>query len=407
MNLSLCMIVRDEEENLRDCLLSLRDSFDEIIVVDTGSKDRTPRLAKEMGAKVFYFPWQDDFSAARNASLSYAQGDWIFWMDADDRITPQEAQKIRGLIGEDVKKAFSFKVINEGTQEEFYQLRLFPKLPGVKFEGAIHEQVEGSLRRLGVEVEPKEVVINHLGYADGGKKRKDLRNLKFLKEWLNKHPRDFYSSFQLASTYDSLGERQKALELTRKLLENPRFPAFSEELYLYTHLLEAKLYYELGEEGKSMVSLHNALQKEESFWPAKFYLGELLCLKKNFSKALPYLQEVKKIEPKTINLPLPIPLMKVKTDYWLGICYEETNQISQAIGAYQRCISHKPDSFIPYFRLGKLFLKRNRKEEAMALIEKSIEMAGGEGVSPLRNLSEPHSAAKPQPNTSHGLHGFH
>ncbi len=374
--LSLCMIVRDEEENLRDCLLPLRDSFDEIIVVDTGSKDRTLQLAKEMGAKVFHFPWQDDFSAVRNASLSYAQGDWIFWMDADDRLAQNEAQKIRELAGADVKRAFSFKVVNQGTQEEFYQLRLFPKLPGVKFEGPIHEQIEGSLGRLGIEVEPKEIVINHLGYADWERKRrKDLRDLKILKEWLAKNREDFYSGFQLASTYDAIGEPEKALELTRKSLENPRFSAFSEELFLYTHLLEAKLYYELGEEGKSMASLHNALQKEESFWPAKFYLGELLCLKKNFSKALPYLQEVKKIEPKTINLPLPIPLMKVKTDYWLGICYEETNQISQAIGAYQRCISHKPDSFIPYYRLGKLFLKRNRKEEAMALIEKSIEMA--------------------------------
>ncbi len=374
--LSLCMIVRDEEENLRDCLLPLRDSFDEIIVVDTGSKDRTLQLAKEMGAKVFHCPWQDDFSAVRNASLSYAQGDWIFWMDADDRLAQNEAQKIRELAGADVKRAFSFKVVNQGTQEEFYQLRLFPKLPGVKFEGPIHEQVEGSLSRLGIEVEPKEIVINHLGYADWERKRrKDLRDLKILKEWLAKNRDDFYSGFQLASTYDAIGEPEKALELTRRSLENPRFPAFSAELFLYTHLLEAKLYYELGEEGKSMAALHNALQKEESFWPAKFYLGELLCLKKNFSKALPYLQEVKKIEPKTINLPLPIPLMKVKTHYWLGICYEETNQISQAIGAYQRCISHKPDSFIPYYRLGKLFLKRNRKKEAMFLIEKSIEMA--------------------------------
>lgn len=374
--LSLCMIVRDEEENLRDCLLPLYDSFDEIIVVDTGSRDQTPQLAKKMGAKIFHFPWQDDFSAARNVSLSYAQGDWIFWMDADDRITPNEAQKIRELAGADVKRAFSFKVVNQGTQKEFYQLRLFPKLPGVKFEGPIHEQVEGSLSRLGIEVEPKEIVINHLGYADWERRRrKDLRDLKILKEWLAKNRDDFYSGFQLASTYDAIGEPEKALELTRRSLENPKFPAFSEELFLYTHLLEAKLYYELGEEGKSMASLHNVLQKEESFWPAKFYLGELLCLRKNFQRALPFLQEVRRKGLQTINLPLPVPLMKVKTDYWLGICYEETNQISQAIGAYQRCISHKPDSFIPYYRLGKLFLKRNRKEEAMALIEKSIEMA--------------------------------
>jgi len=375
MKLSLCMIVRDEEGNLRDCLLPLRQVCDELIVVDTGSQDHTPRIAKEMGAKVLHFPWQDDFSAARNASLRYAQGDWILWIDADDRITPQGARKVRRLIGLDVKKAFSFRVVNEGTGEEFYQLRLFPRLPGVKFEGTIHEQVEGSLQRLGVRVEPQEVIIRHLGYVAVEKRRKDLRNLKILKKMIVRDPNDFYSAFQLAVTYDSIGEPQKALEWAVKLLKAPEFPAFSEELYLYTHLLEAKLYLELGKEGESMALLHNAVERGKGFWPAKFHLGELLCLQGDFQRALPYLQEVKKVGPKAGNLPLPVSLMKVKTDYWLGICYEEMGQIPQAIAAYQGCIAQKPASFVPYYRLGKLLLKRNRKEEAIPLIEKSLEMA--------------------------------
>ena len=375
-SISLCMIVRDEEENLRDCLLTLRHLFEEIVVVDTGSKDQTLQLARGMGAKVYHFLWREDFSAARNASLEYAQGDWIFWMDADDRVTPNEAQKIRDLVGENRKRAFSFKVINLGTQEEFYQLRLFPSLPEVRFQNPIHEQVEGSLNSLGIKVEPREIVINHLGYAGEGKRRrKDLRNLRILKEWLYKYPKDFYSAFQLASVYDSLGEPEKALRVIEKLLKEPKSDGFSKDLSVYTHILEAKLYYELGEEGKSMAALRNALQKEHSFWPAKFFLGEILCLKKDFRNALLHLQQVKKLGPKAINLPLPVSLMKAKTDYWLGICYEETNQIPQAIEAYQRCISHKPDSFVPYYRLGKLLLKGGRREKAMVLIEKSIAMA--------------------------------
>ncbi len=375
-SISLCMIVRDEEENLRDCLLPVRDGFDEIIVVDTGSRDKTPQLAREMGAKVFHFTWQDDFSAARNASLKYATGDWVLWMDADDRLTAREALKMRDLIGGETKKAFSFRVVNQGTQDEFYQLRLFPKLPGVKFERPIHEQVEGSLSRLKIEVEPKEIVINHLGYANREKKRrKYLRNLRILRERTSKHPDDFYSGFHLASIYDSLGEPEKALQVVKRLQEDPGFDCFSRDLLLYTYILEAKLHCELGKRGESVATLLQAVKKGRNFWPAKFYLGELLCLKRDFSQALPYLQQVKETGPKTVNLPLPIPLMRAKTDYWLGICYEETNQIQKAIKAYQRCISQKPDSFVPYYRLGKLLLKRKRKKEAMILIEKSIEMA--------------------------------
>jgi len=95
--ISLCMIVRDEEGNLAGCLLPVKDVFDEIVVVDTGSQDRTTEIARRLGAKVHQFPWEDDFAQARNVSLQYATGDWIFWMDADDRLARGEAIKLKRL----------------------------------------------------------------------------------------------------------------------------------------------------------------------------------------------------------------------------------------------------------------------------------------------------------------------
>lgn len=86
VRVSLCMIVKDEEEALPGCLESVRGLVDEIIVVDTGSKDRTPEIAKKYGAKVFSFRWINDFAAARNESLRHATGDYIFWLDVDDRV---------------------------------------------------------------------------------------------------------------------------------------------------------------------------------------------------------------------------------------------------------------------------------------------------------------------------------
>src|SRR5579884_2195452 len=83
---SLCMIVRNEESNLPSCLELIREIVDEIIVVDTGSTDKTKEVAANLGAKVFDFPWKDSFASARNESLRHATGEWIFWMDADDRM---------------------------------------------------------------------------------------------------------------------------------------------------------------------------------------------------------------------------------------------------------------------------------------------------------------------------------
>ena len=92
------MIVRDEENNISNCLSSVAGLFDEIVVVDTGSKDRTREIAREFGARVFDFVWVDDFAAVRNAALARATGDYAFWLDADDVVDPPEREKLRKLL---------------------------------------------------------------------------------------------------------------------------------------------------------------------------------------------------------------------------------------------------------------------------------------------------------------------
>jgi hypothetical protein len=95
---SLCMIVRNEEHNLPACLQSARGLFDEIVIVDTGSTDRTKEIAGELGARVFDFPWVDNFAVARNESNRHATGDWIFWLDADDRLDGTNRFRLAGLF---------------------------------------------------------------------------------------------------------------------------------------------------------------------------------------------------------------------------------------------------------------------------------------------------------------------
>ena len=96
--LSLCMIVRDNARTLPACLESIRPWVDEMIVVDTGSVDETPRIVESFGGKLYHFPWCDDFSAARNESLRHATGDWLFWMDSDDTIPLECGRGLRALV---------------------------------------------------------------------------------------------------------------------------------------------------------------------------------------------------------------------------------------------------------------------------------------------------------------------
>ncbi len=86
LRVSLCMIAKDEQEHISGCLESVRGLVDEIIVVDTGSADRTKETARSCGAKVFSFPWTGNFAEARNESLRHATGDWIIFLDADERL---------------------------------------------------------------------------------------------------------------------------------------------------------------------------------------------------------------------------------------------------------------------------------------------------------------------------------
>src|SRR5262249_30700920 len=96
---SLCMIVRNEERELHDCLAPVAELFDEIIIVDTCSTDATKDVAARFTRHVFDFPWRDDFAAARNEALRHASGEWIFWLDADDRLSADNVARLKQVLG--------------------------------------------------------------------------------------------------------------------------------------------------------------------------------------------------------------------------------------------------------------------------------------------------------------------
>ncbi len=168
------MIVKDEEIVLKEFLNSVKDYVDEIVIVDTGSKDNTKSIALEFTLKIFDFEWSDDFSAARNFSISKATGEWILILDADEVISKDDLLKIKTIIEDDNYLGYRF------IQETYHGdelvstrgiCRLFQNNKGIKFVYPIHETVRNSILELNEKIGKTGIVIRN--NAQYSKEKKD------------------------------------------------------------------------------------------------------------------------------------------------------------------------------------------------------------------------------------------
>jgi glycosyltransferase involved in cell wall biosynthesis len=139
------MIVRNEERFLAGCLNSIRYIVDEIVMVDTGSTDQTKAIARKFNARVFDFPWKDDFSRARNEALKYCSGEWILYIDADERLRHEEREEVRDLLSDSNKVAFTVKFHPITGYTAYREFRLFRNDPRIRFKGVIHETIVHSI----------------------------------------------------------------------------------------------------------------------------------------------------------------------------------------------------------------------------------------------------------------------
>lgn len=218
--LSVIAICKNEHHNLQKFLGSIGIVADEIIIVDTGSTDGTVDALRKLGfrergrsaLKLRHFKWKSDFAAARNFSLAHATGEWILWMDLDDRLganAPALINKIKmhDASDERISAAFGFQIMCEteepGVYTRFLQTRMFPRRPGIAWERPIHESVFKSLKRKNIRLDPlPECQIIHTGYIDPlVMKLKAERNSRILE----KLPEESYEKYyQLGDAYFSV-----------------------------------------------------------------------------------------------------------------------------------------------------------------------------------------------------------
>jgi len=233
-SITLCMIAKNEERCIRACLASARESVDEIIVVDTGSTDRTAEAARSFGARVYHYPWDDDFSAPRNVSLEHASGDWILVLDADEMLEPGAAGKIRKLTAVRYASGFLVPILMHPDWTAMSSVRLFRNLSTMRFKGIYHESltVPESIRS---SFPSADMMILHTPLCINDFQRKLQRNIKLLKKHLAHYPGDIYQMLDLARIYLEAGnlvESKNLLHILRNLIEQFKGSRNNHSLYL-------------------------------------------------------------------------------------------------------------------------------------------------------------------------------
>ncbi len=240
----LCMIVKNEALNLARCLNNVLEMVDEIVVVDTGSEDETPAIARIFGARVLRFKWCDDFSAARNYGLAAAASAWILVLDADELIASRDLSVLRRLVEQARGRNPAYSLMtrnytplanvvgwraNDGRYPGLeagcgwfpsWKVRLFRKAPGIEFRFPVHERVDPSLKEAGVTIEKTEVVIHHYGNLDAaGSSAKAEKYYRLALAKLETLRRDPAALRELAVQAGQLEKWDQAVELWNAFLK--------------------------------------------------------------------------------------------------------------------------------------------------------------------------------------------
>jgi tetratricopeptide (TPR) repeat protein len=216
--LSAAIIVRDEAEHLDGCLASLHGLVDEIVVVDTGSIDASVEVAERHGAIVAHEPWRGDFATPRNRSLDLATGEWILYVDADERVRAGDDRARRRLIAAATgQAALRVPLVPRVGWTPYLEYRLWRHDPAVRFSGRMHESIvsaiHGAAQRDGRAVEASDVLtIEHLGY-ERDQERKYQRDEPILLAALREHPERVFYYDHLARIYQALGRDDEAVSM--------------------------------------------------------------------------------------------------------------------------------------------------------------------------------------------------
>lgn len=373
MKLSLCMIVKNEAATLPKCLNSVRKVVDEMVVLDTGSIDRTPNIAQQVGAKVHHFKWCNDFSAARNAALKYVTGDWILVLDADETLTSAIVPQLREAIARDEYLLINLVRQEVGAEQSPYSLvsRLFRNHPDIHFDRPYHALVDDSVSAI-LTKEPHwqvgylpGVALLHTGYQKSAiaQNNKYAKAATAMSGFLATHPDDPYVCSKLGALYVETGKISQGMELLRRGI------TAAEENYDILY----ELHYHLGiaysrlQKSPQAISHYQAAIKLPIYPMLKLgaynNLGNLLKAAGDFNGAKTAYATTLKIDPNF-----------VVGHYNLAMIFKALGLFTDAIAYYQNAISLNPNYAEAYQNLGVVLLKVGNHQDSLTAFRKAIAL---------------------------------
>lgn len=378
--ISLCMIVKDEATTLAGTLESVQGVVGEIIVVDTGSEDDTVAIAQSHGAKVYSFSWIDDFAAARNASLSYATGDWVLVLDADEVLLPEiarvlqqldQGQSLGHIAAADVL-AVNLLRLELGAPQAPYTLitRFFRRLPELAFNRPYHETVDDSVTALQGQdarwqiVTLAEVALHHTGYDPVVvvERGKFDRARRIMETYLADHPDDGYLLNKLAALYVESDQAEAALPLLNHALEQADGLDELTRYELHYHRALA-----LANQPEQAANDYQAALDQPV--PPLLKLGAWInygSLKKaqgDFEAAVQLFQQAVDADPG-----------QAIAHYNLGTAHRARGYLDEAIAAYRQAIALNPTYPEAYQNLGVALFKLGQLPEAVQAFQRAIAL---------------------------------
>jgi Tfp pilus assembly protein PilF len=381
--ISACLIVKNEARMLPGCLASVAPCADEIVVVDTGSSDRTVAIAEAAGCKVVRAPWPGSFAAARNVAIGLASGRWILSIDADERLLhPARLLRLVRAAGDRVggfliEQHNVIRVIAAGRRavHPVSVLRVFRRHPRVRFEGEVHERLDASVERARLSIEPSTVAIEHRTYDldPAFVDRKQRRYLRMLDRTLRDRPDDAWARLQRGKTLlgrDRIRAGVRALRATAAMDHaDPRVRALALD-YLGIAFYEQ----DRTAEAEDAAARSLALVPEQSF--AHFVRAEASF------RAGAYREAMRAFARARVAGSRPQSRARMSGDYYLppserayhrGRCLLALGDRDGATRAFERGLALDPESTLCRFGLAHLALRGGDPRAARRLLD---EIAG-------------------------------
>ena len=380
-DISLCMIVRDEEARIRDCIESVRPFVNQIIVVDTGSTDRTVEILHELGVTVIEHPWEDSFSAARNVSLQYATGRNILWLDADDTVEWASGMKILEAAAEAPSHITAFIIPVRFTDDgpaggtQVDHIKLIRRFPGLRFELRIREQVLPSIREHGGQIVRLDARVMHTNYdtSEEGQRKKRIRDKRLLALDLEENPNHPFVLFNVGMTAFYLGEFPEAIHYLQASID----ASDSTESHLrkaYALLVAAKQH--LDDISGALTDLNAGLKVFPDDPELQFRRGLLKSAVGDLAAACDAYEAVLRVNINGHLSSIDTGILSFKTQHNLASVYDGLDNYPRARELWQQALACSPTFLASAMALLESSLRRKDLATAQVMVDHVLKVSG-------------------------------